>query len=79
MRRMKEMSMTGGGFPGMGDMPDSYTLVVNANAPLVQTLMAEPDKRNELIEQGLDLAMLAQGLLKGERLTRFVERNFKNL
>lgn len=79
MRRMKEMSFTGGGFPGMSDMPDSYTLVVNANAPLVQTLMTEPDKRNELIQQGLDLAMLAQGLLKGERLTRFVERNFKNL
>ena len=79
MRRMKEMSFTGGGFPGMGDMPDSYTLVVNANAPLVQKLVADEGQRDDLMRQGLDLAMLAQGLLKGERLTRFVERNFKNL
>jgi molecular chaperone HtpG len=43
MRRMKEMSQTGGGGPMMfaGDMPDSYNLVVNDNHELIQRVSEE--------------------------------------
>lgn len=77
MRRMKEMSQTGGG-GFYGNMPESYTLVVNSNHNLVQKIKAESDeeKRNALIRQGVDLAKIAQNMLKGEALTSFVKRSF---
>ncbi|MDD3480178.1 MAG: molecular chaperone HtpG [Paludibacteraceae bacterium] len=46
MRRMKDMSATGGGNPMMsfyGEMPDSYNLVVNTAHPLVDVLLKEED------------------------------------
>ena len=78
MRRMKEMQQTGGGMFGMGNMPDMYNLVVNTNHPLVgEILQSKTDKkRQRLIEQSLDLARLSKGLLKGEALTRFIQRSF---
>lgn len=78
MRRMKEMQQSGGGMFGMGNMPDMYNLVVNTNHPLVgEILQSKTDKkRQRLIEQSLDLARLSKGLLKGEALTRFIQRSF---
>jgi molecular chaperone HtpG len=78
MRRMKEMQQTGGGMFGMGNMPDMYNLIVNTNHPLVgEILQSKTDKkRQRLIEQSLDLARLSKGLLKGEALTRFIQRSF---
>lgn len=46
MRRMKDMSATGGGNPMMsfyGEMPDSYNLVVNTAHPLVDALLKEEE------------------------------------
>jgi len=45
MRRMKEMSQTGGG-PMMfyGDMPDSYNLVVNGNHKLIRRIVDDCEK-----------------------------------
>ncbi len=81
MRRMKEMSQSGGGMMGMGNMPDMYTLVVNTNNEFVGNILKEEDeaKRAEMIKNGTDLALLSQNLLHGEELTNFVERSFKNL
>lgn len=81
MRRMKEMSMTGGGMMGMGNMPDMYNLVVNTNHDFVANILNESDesKQKEMIREGTDLALLSQNLLQGEELTNFVERSFKNL
>jgi molecular chaperone HtpG len=79
MRRMKEMQATGGGgMMMMGAMPDMYNLVVNGNNDLVQTIFNEKDeaKKAGLIQQGVDLAKLSQGLLKGEKLTEFVNRSY---
>ena len=78
MRRMKEMSMTGGGFPGAGNLPDSFNLIVNVNHPLVGRIHEEKDedKRKALIDQGVDLAKLSQNLLKGEALTGFIKRSY---
>jgi molecular chaperone HtpG len=79
MRRMKEMQQSGGGgMFGMGHMPEVYNLVVNTNHPLVgEILNTKTDKkRGRLISQSLDLARLSKGLLKGEELTRFIQRSY---
>ncbi len=79
MRRMKEMSQTGGGgMFGMGNFPDMYNLVVNTNSELAGNILkADDSQREALVKQALDLAKLSQNLLKGEELTAFVKRSFE--
>jgi len=79
MRRMKEMSQSGGGgMFGMGNMPEMYNLVVNTNSELATNILNTQDKsaQESLVKQALDLAKLSQNLLKGEELTAFVKRSF---
>ncbi len=78
MRRMKDMSaMGGGGMNFYGAMPDMHNLVVNSNHPLISRILNEQDaeKQKQLTKQTADLAMLSQGLLKGEELTKFIKRS----
>lgn len=78
MRRMKEMSkMGGGGMMGFyGSMPDNYKVAVNANHKIISKLLAADEAQQTAIaKQAFDLALLAQGMLKGADLTAFVERN----
>lgn len=80
MRRYKEMSMIGGGGMGFyGEMPESYNLVVNINHPLIGQILNTDDEEHqkELVCQLTDLAMLSNGLLKGEALTKFIDRSVK--
>jgi len=80
MRRMKEMSQSGGGgMFGMGNLPEMYNLVVNTNSELATTILNTDDKsaQESLVKQALDLAKISQGLLKGEELTAFVKRSFE--
>jgi len=80
MRRMKEMSQSGGGgMFGMGNMPEMYNLVVNTNSNLATNILNTQDKaaQESLVKQALDLAKLSQNLLKGEALTAFVKRSFE--
>lgn len=143
MRRMKEMSSMGGGMNFYGELPDSYTMVVNGNHPLVLRINEElegklsdelkkiesklkpmvdnkaelekatKDKKeeevkqedkdrideltkkisdleskkekalkdfggeNKLVRQLIDLALLANGMLKGEELSRFLKRSIE--
>lgn len=80
MRRMKEMSQSGGGgMFGMGNMPEMYNLVVNTNSEFASNVLKTSDKsaQESLIKQALDLAKLSQNLLKGEELTAFVKRSFE--
>lgn len=82
MRRMKEMSATGGGgMFGMGNFPDMYNLVVNSNSTLATTILQTEDQtaKELLVKQALDLAKISQGLLKGEELTAFIKRSFETL
>jgi len=60
-----------------GSMPESYNLAVNSNHDLIGKILAEKikKKRNNLINQLLDLALLSQGMLKGEDLTHFISRS----
>ena len=80
MRRMKEMSQSGGGgMFGMGNMPEMYNLVVNSNSDLATKILNTDDKsvQEHLVKQALDLAKISQGLLKGADLTDFVKRSFE--
>ncbi|MDP2160530.1 MAG: molecular chaperone HtpG, partial [Flavobacterium sp.] len=80
MRRMKEMSQSGGGgMFGMGNFPEMYNLVVNTNSNLATTILSTEDKsaQEHLVKQAMDLAKISQGLLKGEELTAFVKRSFE--
>ena len=79
MRRMKEMSATGGGMFGMGKMPEIYNLVVNTNHELSNQILNNSDSavQEKLVKQAVDLAKLSQNLLQGEELTSFVKRSFE--
>ena len=79
MRRMKEMSQSGGGGGMFGNFPDMYNLVVNTNHKLTSNILNSGDKTHQeaLVKQALDLAKLSQNLLKGEELTAFVKRSFE--
>lgn len=79
MRRMKEMSMHGGGgMWGMGQLPEIFNLIVNTNSKMVKQILSleDEEKRSNLIKQAIDIAKLSQNLLKGEDLTAFVNRSF---
>ena len=78
MRRYREMAQTSGGGMGFyGELPENYNLVVNINHPLIGRVLNETDteKQKELVHQLTDLALLGNGLLKGEALSRFLKRS----
>ncbi len=80
MRRMKEMSQSGGGgMFGMNNMPEMYNLVVNTNNDLIKDILDSKDAnaQKELIGQAFDLAKLSQNLLHGEELTNFIKRSYQ--
>lgn len=74
-RMMEQQKYGGGGF--FGAFPESYNLVVNANHTKISDLLSISDEtlKNEKIHQLTDLALLAQGMLKGEDLNTFIERS----
>ncbi|MBB6609780.1 molecular chaperone HtpG [Pontibacter sp. Tf4] len=79
MRRMKDMSKTGGGgMMFMGDMPDTYNVTINANHSLNQRVLnAKEDNKGRIARQAFDLALLSQNMLSGAALTSFVKRSFE--
>ena len=89
MRRYREMSAMGGGMNFSGEMPPMYNITVNMENPLVERIMAAKgeikDKgeleafacENEILKQVTDLALLANGMLKGKDLSDFIARSAK--
>jgi molecular chaperone HtpG len=79
IRRMMEQQRLGGaGF--YGAFPEMYNLSVNANHPLVGTLLQKNEEEQQAItKQLVDLALLAQGMLKGEALDQFIQRNIEHI
>jgi len=77
MRRMKDMSALGGGYNFMGEMPETYNLVVNSNSLLIGHLLLETDggKQAATVKQLFDLALLSQNMLKGKDLADFIKRS----
>jgi len=79
MRRMKDMSaLGGGGMSFMGNMPETFNLVVNTNHALINEIATADEigeDKEKLIEQVFDLALLSQNMLKGEKLDNFIKRS----
>ncbi|MBQ5856983.1 MAG: molecular chaperone HtpG [Bacteroidales bacterium] len=79
MRRMKEMSAMNG-MSMWGGMPDSYTLMLNANNPVIAGLVDKnEEEQKNTIKQLYDLARLSKNLLKGKDLNEFVKRSFNEI
>ena len=79
MRRMKEMSAMNG-MSMWGGMPDSYTLMLNANNPVIACLVDKnEEEQKNTIHQLYDLARLSKNLLKGKDLNEFVKRSFNEI
>ena len=89
MRRYREMSALGGGMNFYGEMPESFNITVNLQNPLMANMVDEMKAHSEVIEeyaagndmlkQVTDLALLANGLLKGKALADFITRSGKVL
>jgi molecular chaperone HtpG len=78
MRRMKDMSAMSGQMGSFyANMPDEVTLTVNGNHPIYQNILRESDKvkQEKTVRNLADLALLSQGLLKGNQLTSFIARS----
>jgi molecular chaperone HtpG len=78
MRRMKDMSSMSGAMGSFyANMPDEVTLTVNGNHPIYQSVVAEAnkEKQEKFVHNLADLALLGQGLLKGNNLTAFINRS----
>lgn len=89
-RRMKEMANMQPGMAFYGEMPDTYQVTLNTQHPIIEKMIAdtkpmEKEKiseyasQNTIFRQIADLALLAKGMLKGEALSQFINRNYEQL
>ncbi|MEN9999295.1 MAG: hypothetical protein RI922_2285 [Bacteroidota bacterium] len=77
-RMMEQQKMGGAGF--FGAFPENYNMVVNANHPKIGSLLSKSDEeQGQTVKQLTDLALLSQGMLKGEALNEFIERNIEQI
>jgi len=77
-RMMEQQRMGGGGF--YGAFPEMYQLVINENHPVMGKLLKmKSPRQKDTVKQLVDLAMLSQGLLKGEALTDFIHRSVNGM
>ena len=87
MRRYREMSAMGGGMNFYGEMPQMYNIIVNMENPLVGKILAAAESHkddlatfagsSDMLRQITDLALLANGMLKGKDLSDFIARSAK--
>ncbi len=80
MRRFQDMEKLSGQKGFYGNM-EHYNLVVNGNHPLASRILEETDeaKKTSLTQQLVDLALLSQNILKGEKLSEFIKRSVELL
>jgi len=87
-RRMKEMAAMQQQMAFYGEMPDTYQIVLNVQHPFVKELINESEHKDKealiakvasdkRLKQLIDLALLSNGMLKGEALNNFVKRSFE--
>jgi len=76
-RMMEQQKMGGGGF--FGAFPETYSMVINANHAKVGSLLETTDESEQQskVKQLTDLALLSQGMLKGEELSNFIDRSIE--
>lgn len=78
MRRMKDMAAVGGGMAAWyANMPDEVNLTVNGNHSIFRGILSEADasKQEKKVQHLAGLALLSQGLLKGNELTSFISQS----
>ncbi len=89
-RRMKEMAQMQPGMAFYGEMPDTYQVALNIDHPLIAGMISETETKekedlpqyaldNKTLHQLIDLALLSNGMLKGEALNNFIKRNYEGL
>ncbi|MEA5043358.1 MAG: molecular chaperone HtpG, partial [Petrimonas sp.] len=89
-RRMKEMSAMQPGMAFYGEMPDMFQLVLNMDHPVARQLLNDTKDKskeeaaalaseNAKLKQVIDLALLSNGMLKGEALSNFIKRSIEML
>lgn len=79
LRRMQEMQAMQGMNTGFGEMSN---VVVNTNHPIFSgklLKMRSPEKKEQMVKTLYDLARLDQGMLNGEELSNFINRNLELL
>lgn len=76
MRRFQDMERLSGQ-NGMYGRFEHYNLVVNDNNDMIVNLLKEEDaeKKSQMTQQLIDLALLSQNMLTGEKLSQFVRRS----
>jgi len=76
MRRFQDMEKLSGQKSFYSQF-DQYNLIVNGNHEIVNKILTETDaeKQSKLVEQMIDLALLSQNLLTGEKLSSFLKRS----
>lgn len=76
MRRFQDMERLSGQ-NGMYGRFEHYNLVVNDNNDMIINLLKEEDaeKKSQMTQQLIDLALLSQNMLTGEKLSQFVRRS----
>lgn len=75
MRRWREMSSIGGGMNFYGSLPESYTVKVNMENPVIGKIWADKENTGDTLHQVVDLALLSKGLLKGKDLAEFIAKS----
>ncbi len=89
-RRMKEMSQMQPGMAFYGEMPDTYQVSLNIDNPIIAEMISATESKkkeevaefaseNKTLHQLIDLALLSNGMLKGEALSDFIKRNYEVL
>jgi molecular chaperone HtpG len=89
-RRMKEMSQMQQGMAFYGEMPDTYQVALNVDHPIIAEMISVTESKekeelqqyaveNNTLHQLIDLALLANGMLKGKALNEFIKRNYEGL
>ncbi|MDG1334401.1 MAG: molecular chaperone HtpG, partial [Crocinitomicaceae bacterium] len=79
IRRMKEQQAMGGGGGFYGAFPETYNVVVNANHEKISDVLNTKTKKSKdrKVKQLTDIALLSQGMLKGEALNAFIQRSIE--
>lgn len=78
MRRYRDMAAVGGGMNFYNEMPIIYNITINADSPVIAKIKESEEGMsadNKLLKQLTDLALLANGMLKGKELADFIRRS----
>ena len=76
-RMMEQQKLGGGGF--YGAFPETHNLVVNGNHDKINEILTADSEevKTQKVKQLTDIALLSQGMLKGEALSKFIDRSIE--